>query len=38
MNLSSYFADVVLLPAARTTDPATHVEVVKFALEAKVKY
>jgi len=38
MNLSSYFADVVLLPAARTTDPLTHAEVVKFALEAKVKY
>ncbi|MEO8905529.1 MAG: PilN domain-containing protein [Polyangiaceae bacterium] len=38
MNLSSYFGDVVLLPANRTTDSTTHVEVVKFALEAKVKY
>ncbi|HEY2406799.1 MAG TPA: PilN domain-containing protein [Polyangiaceae bacterium] len=38
MNLSSYFSDVTLLPASRTTDPTSHVEVVSFALEAKVKY
>ena len=38
MNLSSYFADVRLLPASRQIDSATHVEVVSFALEAKVKY
>ena len=38
MNLSSYFADVRLLPAVRQTDSATHMEVVSFALEAKVKY
>lgn len=38
MNLSSYFADVRLLPASRTTDPVTHLDVVGFALEAKVKY
>jgi type IV pilus assembly protein PilN len=38
MNLSSYFADVTLLPANRQIDPTTHMEVVKFALEAKVKY
>ena len=38
MNLSAYFADVVLLPAARVVDGTTKVEVVKFALEAKVKY
>jgi type IV pilus assembly protein PilN len=38
MNLSSYFAEVNLLPASRTTDQATHTEVVSFALEAKVKY
>ncbi len=38
MNLSSYFADVELLPANRMTDAATKVEVVKFALEATVKY
>jgi len=38
MNLSAYFADVVLLPANRVVDGSTKVEVVKFALEAKVKY
>ncbi|HET7539118.1 MAG TPA: PilN domain-containing protein [Polyangiaceae bacterium] len=38
MNLSSYFADVRLLPAARQVDGTTHMEVVSFALEAKVKY
>jgi type IV pilus assembly protein PilN len=38
MNLSSYFADVQLLPANRVVDSTTKVEVVKFALEAKVKY
>lgn len=38
MNLSSYFADVRLLPAVRQIDNTTHMEVVSFALEAKVKY
>jgi len=38
MNLSSYFADVKLLPAIRQVDATTHTEVVSFALEAKVKY
>ena len=38
MNLSSYFADVRLLPAVRQIDNTTHLEVVSFALEAKVKY
>jgi len=38
MNLSSYFADVRLLPAIRQIDSTTHMEVVSFALEAKVKY
>jgi len=38
MNLSSYFADVRLLPAVRQVDSTTHLEVVSFALEAKVKY
>ena len=38
MNLSSYFADVRLLPAIRQIDSTTHLEVVSFALEAKVKY
>jgi type IV pilus assembly protein PilN len=38
MNLSSYFADVQLLPASRQIDSVTHLEVVGFALEARVKY
>jgi type IV pilus assembly protein PilN len=38
MSLSSYFADVRLLPAVRQVDSTTHMEVVSFALEAKVKY
>jgi type IV pilus assembly protein PilN len=38
MNLSSYFADVQLLPASRQIDAVTHLEVVGFALEARVKY
>ena len=38
MNLSSYFADVRLLPATRQVDSTTHLELVSFALEAKVKY
>lgn len=38
MNLSSYFADVRLLPAVRQLDATTHMEVVSFALEAKVNY
>ena len=38
MNLSSYFANVQLLPAVRQMDSTTHSEVVSFALEAKVKY
>jgi type IV pilus assembly protein PilN len=38
MNLSSYFADVRLLPANRQIDSTTHLEVLSFALEAKVKY
>jgi type IV pilus assembly protein PilN len=38
MNLSSYFADVQLLPANRVVDATSKIEVVKFALEAKVKY
>ncbi|HKO51027.1 MAG TPA: PilN domain-containing protein [Polyangiaceae bacterium] len=38
MNLSSYFANVQLLPAVRQVDNTTHQEVVSFALEAKVNY
>lgn len=38
MNLSDYFADVALLPAHRETDAATKLELVRFSLEAGVKY
>jgi type IV pilus assembly protein PilN len=38
MNLSSYFADVRLLPASRQVDSVTKLELVSFALEARVKY
>jgi type IV pilus assembly protein PilN len=38
MSLSSYFGEVRLLPAVRQIDPTTKMEVVSFALEAKVKY
>ncbi len=38
MGLSDYFAKVRLLPASRTIDKETNLEVVQFALEAEVKY
>jgi type IV pilus assembly protein PilN len=38
MNLSDYFASVRLLPAHRDTDAATKLPVVRFSLEAEVKY
>ena len=38
MNLSDYFANVVLLPGKSEKDNDTGVEVVKFSLEAEVKY
>jgi type IV pilus assembly protein PilN len=38
LTLSDYFADVTLLPATRTVDAVTKLEVVKFDLSAKVKY
>jgi type IV pilus assembly protein PilN len=38
MNLSDYFADVQLLPARRETDSVTKLELVRFSLEAGVKY
>ncbi len=38
LTLSDYFADVTLLPASRTIDNVTKVELVKFELSAKVKY
>ena len=38
MNLSDYFANVVLLPGKQEKDQDTGVEVVRFSLEAEVKY
>lgn len=38
MNLSDYFANVVLLPGRQEKDKDTGVEVVRFSLEAEVKY
>jgi type IV pilus assembly protein PilN len=38
MSLSDYFVGVKLLPARRQVDPATKVELVRFSLEAGVKY
>jgi len=38
MNLSDYFANVVLLPGKQEKDGETGVEVVRFSLEAEVKY
>jgi len=38
MSLSDYFVGVKLLPARRQVDTATKVELVRFSLEAEVKY
>ncbi len=38
MNLSDYFANVVLLPGKQEKDNDSGVEVVRFSLEAEVKY
>jgi type IV pilus assembly protein PilN len=38
MNLSDYFAEVQLLPARREIDGTTKLELVRFSLEAGVKY
>lgn len=38
MGLSDYFSNVRLLPAKREIDQATKLEVVRFSLEAEVKY
>ena len=38
MNLSDYFDKVRLLPAQRSNDSATGLEMVSFALEAEVRY
>jgi type IV pilus assembly protein PilN len=38
LNLSIYFADVKLLPASKTTDSDSKLEVIKFQLQAKMRY
>jgi type IV pilus assembly protein PilN len=38
LNLSVYFADVKLLPAAKSVDPDTKLELIKFQLQAKMRY
>ena len=38
MTLSAYFEDVKLLPAKKTSDEKTNMELLNFQLEAKVKY
>ncbi len=38
LQLSQYFGDVVLLPATRTADAQSGMSVVKFQLQAKVRY
>ena len=38
LSLSDYFYDLKLLPATKSVDPATHLELVKFELSAKVRY
>jgi type IV pilus assembly protein PilN len=38
LALSDFFFDVRLLPAQKTVDPVTHLELVKFELSAKVRY
>ncbi|HKQ68606.1 MAG TPA: PilN domain-containing protein [Polyangiaceae bacterium] len=38
LNLSVYFADVKLLPAAKSLDPDSKVELVRFQLQAKARY
>jgi type IV pilus assembly protein PilN len=38
LDVSSFFTDVKLLPAARTRDEKSGLEVVRFELSAKVKY
>jgi type IV pilus assembly protein PilN len=38
LTLSDYFYELRLLPAAKTVDSETHLELVKFELSAKVRY
>jgi type IV pilus assembly protein PilN len=38
LSLSDYFYDIRLLPATKSVDPVTKLELVKFELSAKVRY
>ena len=38
LNLSTYFADIKLLPANKTTDSETKLDVIGFQLQAKMRY
>lgn len=38
LTFSRFFEDVKLLPASRTTDPDSKLEVIRFELQAKAKY
>jgi type IV pilus assembly protein PilN len=38
LTLSDYFYDVRLLPAKKTVDTVTKIELVKFEMSAKVRY
>jgi type IV pilus assembly protein PilN len=38
LTLSDYFYELRLLPAAKTSDSVTHLELVRFELSAKVRY
>lgn len=38
LSLSDYFYDVKLMPATKSVDSTTHIELVKFELGAKVRY
>ena len=38
MGLSDYFTNVKLMPAKREIDPESKLELVRFSVEAEVKY
>ena len=38
LSLSDYFYEVKLLPATKSIDPLTKLELVKFEMSAKVRY
>jgi hypothetical protein len=38
LSLSDYFYDVKLLPATKSVDPTSKLELVKFEMSAKVRY